>query len=200
MIVVAGAGPGNPSYLTMDVYEKIRNMDLVIAFGRISETLKEIRPDIRPVKLVSELVEELEESQAENILILASGDPNFYGVVGYLRSKGVVIDQVLPGLSSFQYLMAKLKLSWHDARLLSLHGRSMSLEDVKDHEKTVILTDKVHNPNYISRTLFDMGIRGSLIAGYDLSYASEEIIKISIGEEVKKTSPLAVVVIINEMD
>ncbi len=200
MIRVGGAGPGNPKYLTLDLLEKIRTSEVVIAFGRISGSLKDLREDIKAVNLVKDLLEEVEKNKGRDILILASGDPNFYGIVNYLKAKGVKVDEILPGLSSFQYLMAKLKLSWNDAKLLSLHGRLMSLEDIRNYEKAVILTDKDHTPSYISRELYRMGVRGRLIAGYDLSYDAEEIIEIKIGEEIEKTSPLAIVVIINEMD
>lgn len=200
MIMVGGAGPGNPKYLTMDLYEKIKKVDIVIAFGRISETLKDLRQDIIPVRLVADVLTQVEANTGKDILILASGDPNFYGIVNYLKNKGVKIDQILPGLSSFQYLMAKLKLSWNDAKLLSLHGRTMSLEEVKNYEKSVILTDKEHTPSFISKKLYEMGVRGSLIAGYNLSYEYEEIIEVKIGEEIDNISPLAIVVIKNEMD
>lgn len=200
MIMVGGAGPGNPKYLTMDVYERIKSCEIVIAFGRISETLKEIREDIIPVKFVAEVLEVANENKNKDILILASGDPNFYGIVKFLKKNNLPIDAILPGLSSFQYFMAKLGLSWNDANLLSLHGREMSLETIKEYEKSVILTDKEHTPSYISEKLYEMGIKGTLIAGYNLSYDEEEVIKINIGEKIEKTSPLAIVVILNEMD
>ncbi len=200
MIMVGGAGPGNPKYLTMEVYEKIKNTEVVVAFGRISETLKELNENIKPVKLVTDVLKLVEENEDKDILILASGDPNFYGIVNYLKNNKVQIDEVLPGLSSFQYLMSKLKLSWNDAKLLSLHGRDMSLEEVKNYEKSVILTDKEHTPSFISEKLKNIGVVGQLVAGYNLSYDSEEIIKIKIGEKIDKISPLAIVVILNEMD
>ena len=45
-----------------------------------------------------------------------------------------------------------------------------------------------------------MGIKGGIYAGFNLSYEDERIIKAEIGKRIEDISPLAVVVIENEMD
>ncbi len=85
-VVVAGIGPGNPKYLTLEVKETIENAEKVVAFGRVSNSLENIRGDIVGIKKVEEIIELLNEN--ENILVLASGDPPcFYGIVEYLKRK-----------------------------------------------------------------------------------------------------------------
>ena len=105
-MTVAGIGPGNPKYLTLEVKEAIEKAQCVLAFGRVSSSLKSIRTDFIEVSRVDEIVGYAH--QYEDLLLLASGDPNFYGIVEFLKRKEVAIDGVLPGLSSFQYMMSSL--------------------------------------------------------------------------------------------
>ena len=55
--------------------------------------------------------------------MLASGDPLFFGIGGYLSSK--INIEVYPYLSSIQLAFAKMGESWQDAYFVSVHGRSM---------------------------------------------------------------------------
>ena len=45
----------------------------------------------------------------KDIAIIASGDPCFYGIANYIKNnfKGEI--EIVPGISSFQYLMCKLQ-------------------------------------------------------------------------------------------
>ena len=151
MLTVAGIGPGNPKYLTVDVKEKIETTKYVLGFGRVASSLKEIRPNIVSVNKVDEILNYIEEDK--DILLLASGDPNFFGIVDFLKRKEIRIDEVLPGISSFQYMMSKLQKSWQNANFLSLHGRSDSLEKVKEYKTSIILIDKDNTPSFISKEL-----------------------------------------------
>lgn len=198
MLTVAGIGPGNPRYLTIDVEEKIKTTRYVLGFGRVANTLKEIRPDIISVNKVDEILNYIEEDK--EILLLASGDPNFFGIVEFLKRKEVQIKEVLPGLSSFQYMMSKLQKSWENAKFLSLHGRDESLEKVKEYKLSIILIDKYNTPSFISKELYNLNIKGVIYAGFNLSYKDEKIIRVNIGEKIDNISSLGVLVIENEMD
>ena len=113
----------------------------------ISNSLKHIREDIKTIEKVVHIDKLLEKH--EEILILASGDPCFYGIVEYLKRKNIKIERIMPGLSSFQYMMAKLGISWQGANFLSLHGRMESLETVKENKISIILIDKDNTPSKI---------------------------------------------------
>lgn len=198
MLSVAGVGPGNPKYLTRDVEEKIRGAEYILAFGRVGESLKSIRSDIIKVNRVDEVLDFIKKDR--DILLLASGDPNFYGIVNFLKNKGVDIKEVLPGISSFQYMMAKLQKSWQDAKFLSLHGRKEDLKEVKNYQLSIILIDKDNMPSSISKKLYELGVKGMIYAGFNLSYTNEKIIAKKIGNEIEDISSLGLVVVENEMD
>lgn len=198
MLTIAGIGPGNPRYLTIEVLDEIKSAKYILAFGRVAQTLSGIRDDIVEVNKVDEILDFLIDR--EDVLLLASGDPNFFGVVDFIKRKGVTIAKVLPGMSSFQYLMAKLEKPWQEANFISLHGRSGDLENIRHNKLSIILIDKDNNPSYISNELHSLKIDGTMYIGFDLSYESEKILKIKIGEEVENYSSLGVVVIENEMD
>lgn len=198
MLTVAGAGPGNIKYLTIEVAERIKEADKVIAFGRVGGSIASIREDYIEVSRVDDVINLLVPN--EDILLLASGDPNFFGIVEFLKRKSVNIDLVLPGLSSFQYLMCKLQKSWQEARFISLHGRIHDLNQILSNKLIIMLIDKDHTPSYISSELNRLGMKGSIYAGFNLSYGDEKIIKANIGDKIEDYSSLGVVVIENEMD
>ena len=198
MIRVIGAGPGDIRYLTQEALGIISSSPCLVAFGRISKAIEKIGAKVIAVQKVEEIMNLIKEH--DDLDILASGDPCFFGVVEYLKKKGITIDQVIPGLSSFQYMMCKLKKDWHDACFISLHGRKGSLERVRHCRISVILTDREHTPGYISKKLHQMGITGCIYAGFDLSYPEEKIVVRRIGEDIENHSSLSVVVVEHEMD
>lgn len=198
MLIVAGVGPGNPKYLTKDVQVRIEQASYILAFGRIADSLKSIRSDIISVTRVEEITNYL--SNKKEILLLASGDPNFFGIVEFLKKKGLPIKEILPGISSFQYLMGKLQKSWQDAKFISLHGRDEELQGVQYHHLTIILIDQRNTPDKISRELYKIGIKGKIYIGFNLSYENETILIKNIGDEIETISSLGVVVVENEMD
>lgn len=198
MLTVAGVGPGNVEYITSGVIKEIQTAKNILAFGRVGESIKYLREDFTKITKVEQIVEFL--NIGEDVLILASGDPMFFGIVEYLKKKGIKIHRVLPGLSSFQYMMAKLQMPWHDAVFVSFHGRDLDFSHFNKNRLVVALVDKKNNPDFISHELYKSGIRGRMHIGYNLSYKDEQIIEIKIGDGVETYSNLAVVVVENEMD
>ncbi len=193
MLSVIGMGPGHIKYLTREAVETIQQADTVIAFGRIATTAEQIKTPVLRVSSVSEILQQLEQNK--NSAVLASGDPGFYGILEYLKKNNISIDNVIPGISSFQYFMARLQKSWHHAHFVSLHGRSGELEQIKQHDVTVILTDQQHTPRWISGRLQEIGVNGKMYIGYNLSYDNECILEKQIGENIKEQGDISVVVV-----
>lgn len=195
MLTVAGAGTGDIQQLTVGVFEKLKTADRVLAFGRIGESFSNIRSDIVSIQRVEDVLKYI-PSDEQDLLLLASGDPCFFGIIEILKRNQVKIDEVCPGVSSMQYLASRLKLSWHDATFLSFHGRELKSDF--DSKKYFILTDRVNNANVISEYFHSGGCRGKIFAGYQLSYPDELIVERAIGERIPVFDKPCVVVILNE--
>lgn len=195
MVKLVGIGPGSPEYMTARAKEIIETADDIIAFKRVKETLHDIRSDIRVISSIVSIGHEI----GENTVILASGDPCFYGSLNILQRMGLEIEEVVTGISSLQYLMARLKKSYESISTLSFHGRKMDMDVFKAGEKYFILTDGINTPATISKKLFDSGFRGKIIVGEDLSYPDEKIYEVKIGEDIMSTD-LSVVVVELEVD
>jgi precorrin-6Y C5,15-methyltransferase (decarboxylating) len=74
-------------------------------------------------------------------VVLASGDPGFFGIVRALRARGIT-PNVIPAVSSVAGAFARIGLDWDDALVVSAHGRDprRALAAALAHPKTAILT------------------------------------------------------------
>ena len=96
-------------------------------------------------------------------VVLASGDPNFFGVGRFLlRNLPKERIEIFANVTSMQYAFARIKEPWDDAIFLSVHGRGMdpSIDKIVSSEKACILTDKVNTPAAIAREMLDRGADG----------------------------------------
>jgi precorrin-6Y C5,15-methyltransferase (decarboxylating) len=134
------------------------------------------------------------------VVVLASGDPNFYGVgplvVKVLGAGPVVLH---PNITAVQAACARLKISWQDALVVSLHGRSWDSlgAALNQAEKIIIYTDPEHSPGAIARFLRGRGRGGArLCVLEDLGQETERMTWLSPEEaEGREFSPLNVVVV-----
>lgn len=145
---------------------------------------------------LSSLVERL-QSETRNIVILASGDPLFYGIGSYLSSK-IDLD-IYPYLSSIQLAFARMKERWQDAYFTSVHGRSIKgLAQRVDGKKTVaILTDTENSPNKIAQYLLSFGMTEyEAFVGENLGSDKERCRWFTLAEmKDEEFSPLNVVIL-----
>lgn len=195
-LIVAGAGPGNPNLLTYEVAEKIKTADIAAGFDRIIDDIKNIRKDVIKLKTITEIIK-LPIKEKE-VLILASGDPCFFGITQYLQNNGITIDKVMPGISSMQYLMNAIQKQWQSLKFYSLHGRTADFSSMKTDKEFFILTDKKHNPDFISQELKKHNFSGKIYIGYNLSYEDERIEIYNIGDKINIKSFLNTVMVENE--
>ncbi|HEX2299214.1 MAG TPA: precorrin-6y C5,15-methyltransferase (decarboxylating) subunit CbiE [Pseudonocardiaceae bacterium] len=74
-------------------------------------------------------------------VVLASGDPGFFGIVRVLRQRGLQ-PAVLPARSSVARAFALLGRSWDDVAVVSAHGRSLraALNVCRAHPAVAVLT------------------------------------------------------------
>ena len=91
-------------------------------------------------------------------VVLASGDPGFFGIVRVLRERGLAVT-VLPAVSSVAMAFARAGLPWDDAVVVSAHGRDPrpAVNVCRAHPKVAVLTGPGCGPAEI----------GAALAGWD---------------------------------
>ena len=131
-------------------------------------------------------------------VVLFSGDPGFYSGAEKLKTALASLPntdvQVLPGISSVQYLAAKLGLSWQNAAIISMHGVSEyewlpALESyVKSGRTVFFLTSGAEDIRRIGSALVSFRqflreastmLEYTVYAGFRLSYPDEKILSLT---------------------
>ena len=86
------------------------------------------------------------------VVVLASGDPGFFGVVRLLQRSGVPVT-VHPAVSSAALAFARAGLSWDAAEVVSAHGRDpgRALAVVRAGARVAVLTDSRTGPREVAR-------------------------------------------------
>jgi precorrin-6Y C5,15-methyltransferase (decarboxylating) len=102
-----------------------------------------------------------ERYRRSKTVVLASGDPLFYGI-GRALLEAVPKEDLLflPQVSSVQLAFARVKEAWHDARVVSLHGRPPEalVEALEARAgKIAVLTDGRNHPAAIADLLRRQG-------------------------------------------
>ena len=214
-IYLVGIGMGNIETLTEQGKKAIEASDLLIGAERMVNTFPAYQGDVCYAITPAKIMEYISEHQEyQTITVIFSGDVGFYS--GAKKLNQAVEEQkqnerqsiwndydveFISGLSSLQYFSAKLKLSWEDAKIVSLHGREENIMGaVLNHQKTFCLTGGDYSVQRVCRILTENGIQEAVVhVGARLSYPDERIIT-GTAENLAKEEfdPLAVMLIENE--
>ena len=129
-----------------------------IRFGNIQTAIASVKEHLQGACAAQAIKDESEIT----VVILTSGDPLFFGL-GRLLLQSFSPAQLTfhPHLSSIQLAFNRIKLPWHDATILSLHGRPPDeLIPVlkKGKEKIALLTDATHTPEAIARLIQSLAL------------------------------------------
>lgn len=176
MVYIVGIGPGSKEYILPQAIKVLESSDEIIGFGRAINSLDFIDSKKVKVNKISDVIEYLEVNKHKNIAVAASGDPLFYGITNYLKSNYDGEINIVPGITSFQYLAAKLNKPWQNAFLGSLHGREQSfLKGVLENNLSIWLTDSKNSPQALAKILLENGLNPYIYVGENLSYEDERI-------------------------
>jgi len=101
-------------------------------------------------------VEALRAAGERRVVIVATGDPLFYGVARYLCQKlGKERFEVIPHVSSMQLAFARVKESWEEAFLTNLanHDLESVVEQIRGAEKVGLFTSESCPPQAVASAL-----------------------------------------------
>jgi len=110
---------------------------------------------------LEEAVQRIEASPKKKTVVLAVGDPLFYGVARYLCDRlGKDRFEVVPHVSSMQLAFARVKESWEEAFLTNLatHEVDSVLEQIRGAEKVGLFTSEASPAEGVARSLLECGI------------------------------------------
>lgn len=177
-VYIVGAGVGEQSYLTSYAKNIIESSDLVIATKRLFSSLSNLNKNT-VCNEISEFINIIKTSDASVISVLASGDIGFYSIAKTLTEQlsGIEIEQV-SGISSLQYLTAKLAIPYDDIKVISVHGRNKNpVPFICYNKKVFILTGGEHKAHDIINGLIDARLGDVWVTiGENLSDKNERII------------------------
>ncbi len=213
-VSLAGIGPGGTDFMTAVVRARLAEADCVFGAPRMLESVglasvaglsnANKACAVYPYYLASDILPVLEEMRQKaanenkatstlRAVVLFSGDPGFFS--GAEKLQNALKDlpdctiEVLPGISSVQYLAAKLGRNWQNAVIISMHGVSEQewlpavRSAVQAGREIFFLTSGVADIRRLGSFL--VSFRGepemsdmpeyTVFAGYQLSYPDEAV-------------------------
>lgn len=204
-VYIIGVGAGGAASLLPEICQLIDQAEMV--FG--GERLLRMFPSLTGQKFV--LTNNLSEAAdlikrnlgSKRMAVLASGDPGFHGITRYLTKElGKDAVEIVPNVSAMQLAFARIKESWDDAVLTSVHSRPIDdiIDVVRGNHKIGILTDEKHTPGEIARVLKEHGIENCrAYVCQDLSTHNESIIATDLYSlKQKRFSPLNILILLRE--
>lgn len=126
--------------------------------------------------------------EGADAVVVASGDPLFYGVVRRLRAAGLR-PRVVPGVGSLQAAFAHIALPWDDALLVSAHGNDPepALRACAEHPKVGVLTDhRTGLPQIVAATT---GLGRWYVLAERLGEDDEQVRVLNEAEALRVTEP-----------
>jgi precorrin-6Y C5,15-methyltransferase (decarboxylating) len=161
-IYIIGIGNDGLAGLTAQARDLILSAELVLASDNTLSLMPELKAErFRIGTDLQEVVRTVESNAAKRMVIVAGGDPLFYGVARYLCERlGKDRFEVLPHVSSMQLAFARVKESWEEAYLTNLatHPLEEVLDRIRIAEIVGIFTSEKYDPPAIARQLLARGL------------------------------------------
>lgn len=151
---------------------------------------------------IPELVARLQRAIGANevAVVLASGDPLLYGIGATLRRYFTAEQlEIIPAVSSVQRAFAAVGEPWHDALLLSAHGRPVEsvIAALAPVRRAAILTDAVNTPALIARRLSEINGDGLAAVCERLGTPEQRIVRGPLSEIAQQEfDPMNVMVLL----
>lgn len=223
-ISLIGTGMGNPDTLTAGARKRIDRADVLFGAPRLLAAVNGWQspkkgqaqyPFYRAEDLLP-VLETLLGNKTVEAAVLFSGDTGFYSGCQRLyeqleswkkmQSREIAIN-IEPGVSSVSYFAAACGIGWHDAEIISIHGRGTRekweaevLSAVRYCRKVFLLVSGAADVRTVGAVLRDHGWGDCrILVGYQLSYQEEQVKEYSPAQCARITEEgLYILVIINE--
>jgi len=200
-ITIVGVGDDGSPGLSQQATEVIARASKLFGSASLLERFADSKVDKQPLgpdleRLATEL-----DSAPEGSVVLASGDPLFYGTARFLCERlGKETFQVIPHVSSMQLAFARVKESWDEAYLTNVANQPLDriLEKIRIAEKVGLFTSQDVPPSRVAELLIAKGIY--YFTAYvceNLGAPDERVTKCELKDLVfQKFAPLNVLVLL----
>lgn len=215
VIHVVGIGLSGADSLSADTLALVESADLLLGGDRHLQSFHYLQKakslEAWPLgnfsQTFTDLRSHLNIHPHTQAVVLASGDPLFFGV-GRLLLEAFPPEQLVfhPQVSAIQLAFSRLKLPWQDATLVSVHGRDEQqlIGAVKrGDDKIAVLTDGVLTPGAIAQliTALDFPVHYRLWVCENLGSRDERVTNYFPNElQTKSFASLNVVVLVRQSD
>lgn len=152
-VIVIGMGTGRAD-LAPRHREAINSADILVGAKRhLARFADHHGRKLEITSPVAEVIDQIRrEMKDHRVVVLATGDPLFYGIGTTLAEKlGEEYVEILPNVSVMAEAFARIKKSWADAVVASLHGRdgeSGLRAALGGFRPIFVFTDRRHTPAY----------------------------------------------------
>lgn len=179
-----GLGVSERTELASSALQALQQAKVVIGSQRQLDSVAQLLPANTQTQLLpklSELREQLlaQQSDLENIAILASGDPLFYGIGRWFSQHFSNCElNFYPAVSSLQVACHRLGIALQDVEVLSLHGRPLAKlkTRLRARQPLLVLTDSHSSPQALARLCVETGFINTRLTVLErLGYADEKI-------------------------
>ncbi|MCF6327972.1 MAG: precorrin-6y C5,15-methyltransferase (decarboxylating) subunit CbiE [Devosiaceae bacterium] len=190
---VIGLGENGLVGIDPSIKELIYNASFVLGPKRLLDRLPtQIDANATQQRVVwqppfTAMIEQIKQRQGLPTIILASGDPNWFGIGSSLAGQFETGEYVLhPALSSFQLAGAKMRWPLQDVEKISLHGRPAAnlIAKLYPGAKILALTSNKNTLKEIGRLLVEQGYENSELTVLENLGGSEEKLECFIASNV----------------
>ena len=184
-IVLAGIGPGDEAYLTLEVQEAVKKSDVIFGAASVVSRLSGISAKVEEFYDGARILAYLKDHpEFKKPVAIYSGDiavssgarkaAEIFEAAGYRVIK-------MSGISSVALLANRLGVNLEEIRLLSAHGRKCNVAGyARKYEKLIVLPSNAEDAKRIIAEL-DSDIR--VVAGCDLGSDKELITEFQAGQD-----------------
>ena len=179
-VTLLGVGMGSHDTLTIAGEKAVHEADLIIGARRLADAVREPHHAVYYEYNSEKIAAYIEDHpEYEKVVIALSGDVGFYSGARKLLDILGEDTQVLCGISSVVYFMAKIGLSWDDAKIVSAHGRECNLVSlIGQNKKVFAILGTKDGVAELAKKLVYYGMGEVLLCvGENLSYENEKIFR-----------------------
>ncbi len=187
-LTVIGIGIAGRAGLAPDILQLIRSTDELWGSDRLLAQFADLAiPKVSLNEKLTEKIKDLPQREAgKGIVLLASGDPGFFGLGSTLLRKFPQEQiRLIPQPGFLQEAFAAAGVPWDDAALLSAHHGIQSdlVHHLRRQRKLGILTSPQNPPDKIARLMLDCGLdQGCIFVFENLGMLNQRVFRGSAAE------------------